>query len=215
MTFEKLLLAFFILIVISCKGEKEPINNHSKISKEEIYSTSDRDTANMDTAKIALSNTIENSRLEEIINDMELRKVPFIDSTNFDNFKKNNFLSKHDISVMQLEKIYPEFYINGYNYKSIPSYSISFSEKFHSVVLTTYKGEHEIESTLINYDLNGNLIDFLLISYDEIAEGWSRIESKIEKNKVTVTSTLWLEDKQVEVKIFEIDPEGKIKSVID
>ena len=67
-----------------------------------------------------------------------------------------------------------------------------------------------MESILVNYDLQGQLIDSIVISYDEIAESWSRIESKVELNKVTITKTLWIEEKQEEIKVWRIHGDGKI-----
>ena len=67
-----------------------------------------------------------------------------------------------------------------------------------------------MESILVNYDLQGQLIDSIVISYDEIAESWSRIESKVELNKVTITKTLWIEEQQEEIKVWRIIGDGKI-----
>ena len=70
-----------------------------------------------------------------------------------------------------------------------------------------------MESTLINYSLNGELIDYKTISYDEIAEGWSRTESKIEKDKLTITDILWVDEKQEEITYFKIASNGKITPI--
>lgn len=60
------------------------------------------------------------------------------------------------------------------------------TEIFHTVVITIKKGDNEMESRLINYDLDGNIIDSKVMAYDEIAEGMSMTNSKIERGKITV-----------------------------
>lgn len=172
------------------------------------------DSPKIDLSEVDSSEKVRNSSFDKIINAIELKKTPLIDSTNFDNFNKTNFFNKLEVNSLQLEKIYPNFYSEGHNYKTTSSYKIELSEKFHAIVLTTYKGGHEMESALMNYDLGGALIDFKIISYDEIAEGWSQIVSKIEKNKLTITNILWVEEKQEEIEIYEINAAGKIKPAI-
>lgn len=211
MIFRKNIIAVLILLLLSCSGKKEkkPMLTNTKVNNEQIV-----DSAKIDLSEVDSPEKVRNSSFDKIINAIELKKTPLIDSTNFDNFNKTNFFNKLEISILKIERIYPQFYKEGHNYKTTSSYKIEFSEKFHSIVLTTFKGDHEMESALINYDLDGKLIDFKVISYDEIAEGWSQIVSKIEKNKLTITNILWLDEKQEEIEIFEINAAGKIKPAI-
>ena len=58
-----------------------------------------------------------------------------------------------------------------------------------------------METLLINYRLDGSLIDYKVVSYDEIAEGWSKIESLIEANLLTITRTTWYDVKVEETKM--------------
>ncbi|MDO6490999.1 MULTISPECIES: SH3 domain-containing protein [unclassified Cellulophaga] len=155
--------------------------------------------------------TTQNTRnFKAITSLIKTRTLPAADTTNFDNFSKTNFYKKETVKLLQLQKIFPDYFKEGYNNKSIASYKLEFSKDFYSLVIVTYKGDHEMESTLINYSLNGELIDFKTISYDEIAEGWSRIESKIEKDKLTITDILWTDEKQEEITYFKIASNGKI-----
>lgn len=205
MKIQKIIFTLIILFLISCNGKTENISddNIPKNIDEKKFDT-------LKTDKIIKSKI---SSFEKIILNIEIKKIPLVDSTNFDNFNKNNFFDKQDIKTLQLEKFYPDFNKEGYNYKTTSSYKIELSERFYSIILTTYKGELEMESALINYDLNGELIDYEIISYDEIAEGWSRTESKIEKNNLTVTNILWIDEKQETTEKFKIRNNGEIEPV--
>lgn len=209
MTFRKNIVAVLVLLLLSCSGKKEkkPMLTNSKVNNEQIV-----DSPKIDLSEVDSPEKIENSSFDKIINTIELKKTPLIDSTNFDNFNKISFFNKLEISILQIEKIYPQFYKKGHNYKTTSSYKIELSEKFHAIVLTTFKGDHEVESALINYDLDGKLIDFKIISYDEIAEGAFSIISKIERSKLTISNITWYDEKQEETEIFEIDAGGEIKS---
>lgn len=149
----------------------------------------------------------------KIVNDIKIKSTPLIDSTNFDMFIDEDDYKKVDVQVLNLEKIYPNFNKEGYNYRAIASYRVEISEEFHSIVVTILKGEHEMESILINYDFEGNIMDSKVISYDEIAEGQSRIESKIEENKLTINSIQWIDEKKVETTSFQIKANGKIELI--
>lgn len=190
----------FFILIFSCNGNDEKV-----ISKEKAFS------ADSSSVKTQPLKNLKEAAFDKILKNIKIKNVPIVDSTNFDNFKTKNFLSPDEIETLQLEKIYPEFYKTGYNYKTAISYRIGFYDQFYTLVLAIYKGEHELESTLINYSLQGDLIDFKVIAYDEIAEGWSRIESKIDKNKIERTSILYTDDVKKTVERFKIEPDGKIK----
>lgn len=203
MMFQKNIWVVLIFLILSCSGKKE---KKTIIDKPEIP------TDQMaDSSKIDLTEKSKASSFDEIFNAVEFKKLIIIDTTNFDNFHKTIFFNEQEVGSLQLQNIYPNFYKEGYNYKATPSYKIEMSENFQSIVLTVLKGEHEMESLLVNYDLAGEMVDYKIISYDEIAEGWSRIESKIEKNKVTVTTIHWIDEREEEAEVFEIDVNGKMK----
>jgi len=155
----------------------------------------------------------ENSSFQSLISTIKTKSVPLVDNTNFDDFIEKEDYKKVDEKGLKLEEIYPDFYKEGYNYRAIASYRVEISKAFHSVVVTILKGDHEMESVLINYDLDGNITDSEVISYDEIAEGQSRIESKIEDNKLIVNNILWVDKKQETTEVFEILDNGKIKLI--
>ena len=61
------------------------------------------------------------------------------------------------------------------------SYKLEFSDTFYTIIINVFKGEHELETILINYSLDEKMIDYKIIAYDEIAESQSRKFSKIDK----------------------------------
>ncbi|WP_299312664.1 hypothetical protein [uncultured Aquimarina sp.] len=159
-------------------------------------------------------NQFQDSNFNYVIDKFKTRSLPLIENTNFDSFIEEEDYKKVNEKALKLEEIYPNFNKEGYNYRTIASYRIQMSKTFHSIVVTILKGDHEMESVLINYNLVGGIIDSKVISYDEIAEGQSRIESKIKGNKLTVNNILWIDEKQEKREVFELKDDGKIKPVI-
>jgi len=151
------------------------------------------------------------SNFHNVINTIKTKSIPLVENTNFDSFIEEGDYKKVNERGLKLDKIYPNFHKEGYNYRAIASYRIEISKTFHSIVVTILKGDHEMESVLINYDLNGNIIDSKVISYDEIAEGQSKIESKVQGKKLTIDNIFWADEKKVTTEVFEINTEGEIK----
>ncbi|MDG5492034.1 hypothetical protein [Psychroserpens sp. SPM9] len=150
------------------------------------------------------------SKFYQLIETMWAKDIPLNDTTNFDSFIEAEDYKTVDVKTLKLEDVYANFYKEGYNYKAIRCYKIVLSKDFYSVVVTVKKGDNEMESTLINYDLKGNIIDHEVVAYDEIAEGQSRIETKIERNKLTVDHILWIDEKKVNTSLHTIEADGII-----
>ena len=167
-----------------------------------------------DATGVSISDLKQNTdRFNQIISTINTKSIPLNDATNFDSFIDEDDYKDVDVKTLKLVNLYPNFYAEGYNYRAISWYKIEFSEDFYSVVVTIRKGDNEMESTLINYDLKGNIIDSLVIAYDEIAEGFMRTESKIEAHRLTVNNIQWIEEKKVETTVFKIEANGKIKQL--
>lgn len=86
-------------------------------------------------------------------------------------FGEHNELSIEEIDHLNLTQIYPDYSKNKAQYTFHPDYRILLSKNTISLVVTVFMGAHEMESMLINYDLNGEIVEHLKISSDEIAEG--------------------------------------------
>ena len=198
----------FALALISChSNKKQDTSVNSPLADSVAIEKKDSATNNN-------IRTVEHSSFDELINAMITKTVPLIDTTNFDTFiEERKIYNKGEILILQLEKIYPNYYKEGYNYRATPNYKMELSKKFHSVVVAIYKGDHEMESILINYDLKGNIIDSKVISYDEIAEGWSRIHSKIKHNSIIIIDEFYGEPKQIDTTKFHINENGEINQI--
>ena len=199
MKIQYILIVFTFISCVQGTKEKNPTISNSKSGNKQIVVLPEIDSLKK----------VDVLSFYKIINEIKTKTIPLIDTTNFNNFKDDNFFAKQEVRMLKLEKMYPSFYIETHNYKATASYKIKFSENFHSIVLIILKGDHEMESVLINYDLNGGIIDSKVISYDEIAEGWSRIESKIEKNKLTVSKMTWFDERVEGKEHYIIKPNGK------
>lgn len=150
-------------------------------------------------------------KFNQILAGIETKSIPLIDATNFDQFIDEADHKSVEVEALKLQHLYPNYYKEGYKYKAIKSYKLDMSEAFHAVVVTILKGEHEMESVLVTYDLNGTILDSKVVAYDEIAEGWARIESKIEQKRLTVNHIKWMDEKEIETIIYRIEDNGKIK----
>lgn len=141
----------------------------------------------------------------DAFSNVETIQLPFMDSTNFDNFKENKKLTDSEVDILKLKTINQDaanFFIR---------YKVPFSNTFRSVVVTYQLGEFELVTMLINYDTGYHIIDKLDIAYDEIAESQLRKQSLLEKNSIKVEDINWFEETSAkEAVIYEISPEGKI-----
>jgi hypothetical protein len=197
------------LILISCsqnaKEKKEPasIVNAQEAVEHAVEAT------------IEKPKQIENVYLDKIINHVKMRKAPLIDSTNFDSFiDEPYFFTKREVKTLQLEKIYQDYYTSENAYRITPSYRIDLSEAYISLVITTFKSDNEMESVLVNYQKDGQLICHQVISYDEIAEGFIQTTSKIDSQNITSTTIeTWSGERNEIITKFQIDENGFIKEL--
>lgn len=124
---------------------------------------------------------------------------PINDSTNIRNFSELNVLENSIVESLNLRGLYPyskDFRIN---------YRIPFSEKFTSVVITFMNGEHELYNMLFTINNQDEIIDWLQIGYEEVAESISRTESKISKDKIILRNRY---NDSENTETFKITPEG-------
>lgn len=147
----------------------------------------------------------------DLLANLPEHKFPITDSTTFDNFEKfgtrdNGFLKR--IKFDPKRKDATNFRIN---------YKIPFSENFTSVAVTYQGGENELFTILLTVDKNNKIIDKLEIAYDEIAESAFGKTSKIEKDKIVVTSSNWMNEAKPIFKdeSYVLDKTGKFEKLKD
>ncbi len=116
---------------------------------------------------------------------MQERELPIIETTNFDSFADEDNLKSIDERALKIETLYPDLYEKEAGYRAMASYKVAISPNFHSVVVTYKLGEYKMETNLINYDADGNILDYELIAFDEIAGDRVRIRSRLSDNAIT------------------------------
>ncbi|MDR2474399.1 MAG: hypothetical protein LBD45_00940 [Bacteroidales bacterium] len=147
---------------------------------------------------------LANEKFAELgIDKLQIKDLPLIDSTSFDNYGFANKLNQTQIQALKLNGRFndvSDFYLN---------YRINLSENVISLVISYQKGEYELFTVLINYDDDYNIIDTLDIAYDEIAESLSRIISTVQTDKILVERFNYMEDESVsEISVYNIDTLG-------
>lgn len=141
------------------------------------------------------------------------KQLPLNETTNFDNIKKGKELNDQEIKTLLLNEIYLNFNKEGYHYQFYAAYKLELSKNFYTIVITVFKGEHELETILINYSLDEKLIAYKIIAYDEIAESQSRKFSKIDKINITITDEFYLEETKTEITKFHINTSGELNPI--
>ena len=156
-------------------------------------------------------NTIKNDQAhinvkpqEKFFENLETKNFPLIDSTNFDNFNYENELSQYLVKKLDLRKLNQnaeKFYVN---------YKVDLSNNFNSIVVTT-KSEMEMKTFLVNLN-NNKIIDFIEISYDEIAESALISIGKISKQNITVEHYNYMsESPEKTTNIYKISKLGRFE----
>ena len=137
--------------------------------------------------------------------------LPKIDSTNFDNYDKKEFLSRKELSLLHFDKVIPD---NNSVENVTVNYKLKISDQFKTYVFVYKKGEMEQFSVLVNYDKDFNFIDATIIAYDEIAESFFRTLSKISKEKIITTEFDYTQEAESsKTTTFEILNNGEIRKL--
>ncbi|MFJ1377291.1 hypothetical protein ACILE8_02840 [Capnocytophaga canimorsus] len=142
--------------------------------------------------------------LKPTISDVTWSDFPTIsfpkkEQTNADNYDLLPALSSRQARLL-LSGLFPD----AENFKRV--YSVPFSDDFTSVVVAFQQGEHQFSTILFNLDKNNQIIDYLLIAYDEIAESAVFTESVLHKNSIVVRKEFY---ENVITFTYEISPQGE------
>lgn len=157
------------------------------------------------------SNTPDNQSIHkplkqvDLLNHIPFRKAPFADTTNFDNFNNENRLSNTLVSKLHLKSIEP-------NYEAFYArYRLAVSTNVDAVVVTM-SNENELKTYLITFHkVEYEIIDKVIIAYDEIAESMTRTEAKIYSDELVITNySYWEEEPSIEINRYRIEKSGKL-----
>ncbi|MEL6810961.1 MAG: hypothetical protein AAFP76_06460 [Bacteroidota bacterium] len=197
-----------VLVFFSCaQNPKKKESNRTMTPQEVVEITSEEES----TWSKKVEDTSFTPRFLEAFDQLPLKNIPIVDSTSFDSFIDEDDIIPINHEVFSLAILYENWYAEGYNFRAISGYRLHLSPSFYTAVITVKKGDHEMESQLITYDLEGNFMDSAKVAYDEIAEGASRIQSQITQNQLIIDHIFWMDEKQVTREMVEIDKEGIIR----
>ncbi len=202
---------YILLLLIFCSCAQKANTNSIKDTVEIPSKVKD-----VEDAVEAVAQTDENTNFKEVLQKLKLKSVPLIDSTSFDSFIDEEDYKTINTEALKLVKVYKNWNNPNYNYRAIDAYRLNLSKDFYTVVVTVLLGDNELENRLINYELNGSIITSEIVAYDEIAEGWTRYQSKIEAKKITIKYHVLVSDddaSQMEINTLRIEPNGTLKQL--
>lgn len=195
---------FFVVIstvLFSCK------DNASKESQDSIKTGKSPDKEINTTA-----NSPENDEYS-FLSKYPYKPVPFIDSTNFNNINTEKKLTAKQKDLLHLDKILGENYSDVIQSIHI-NYRVNLSDNFNTIVMSCELGEHELFTTLVNYDDDFKPIAWEKIAYDEIAEGLVRKQGNIYKDSILVSKINYFNEvPDTTFTRFKIDKKGFIVNV--
>lgn len=163
-------------------------------------------SGNTDPSAKTVPDIEETLKKADLLAAVPFRKMPLTDSTNFDNFDEQDALSKELVTKLHVKDIEPD-------YETFHSrYRLAFSDGIDAVAITMAT-EMEMKTYLITYHKEDyQVIDKVMISYDEIAESAFRSTGKISANEVVVTNSNYMgEEPVIEIKKYSIEKSGKFK----
>ena len=195
----KIILLYCIVLFIACNSKVETKENGlGETISDEVESKVD--------APITVT---------DIWKNLPLRKIPTEEATNFNNVANDRFLTEEEIVVLKLDRIFTDYFQYKDAYSIRAAYKVEFSKRFYSIVINAFKGEHELETVLINYNDYEDIIDYKIIAYDENAESISQTTATIEKNFVTIMDKTDLEETVIAISKFHINTFGAFTIVKD
>ena len=204
-----LLLLFFCACAQKSKEKTDTNNNKDTVE------TSPK-VKDVEDAVEAVAQTANSANFKEVLQKLKLKSVPVVDSTSFDSFIDEDYYKTINTEALKLAKVYKNWNNPNYNYQVIDAYRLDLSEDFYTVVVTVLQGDNQLESLLINYDLNGGVITSEIVAYDEKAQGWTRFQSKIEAKKITIKYHVLVSDaaaSQMEINTLKIEADGTLKQL--
>lgn len=204
MKYSYLLIIFLLLACVKSNKEKTPVKGAIEIQEIEnaVETVADEIEA------VAQPSEHVTTTFKEELLKLKLKTVPLVDSTSFDNFTDKGDYQKINTEALKLAKVYKNWKELKPNYRAIDAYRLNLSKDFYTVLITALQSDEEIESRLINYDLEGNVIAYEIIAYDEIVESWARTKSIIETDRITINYQYKVSE---ETGVVKIEPNGKFR----
>lgn len=190
-----LYLIIILLIFCSC-------NNNIKEKKVETVEVENAVEAAAEPSKHTTTT------FKEEFLKLKLKNLPVIENSSFDSHTDKGDYQEVNTEALNLALVYKNWNILKSNYRIIDAYRLKLSKDFYTVVITAIQSDEEIESRLINYDIEGNIIASEMVAYNAKIQNWTSTKSKIEANRITINYHFKAGE---ETGIIRIEPNGKLK----
>lgn len=117
----------------------------------------------------SLDAKIEETTLSNKVEDIDLMKISRLTQSQYDS--------------LQLSKVKE---LQGYDIADLTMGRILLNNDFGKMVTVQIITDGEITELLLSYDKNGNLVDNLIVAYEDLVEYYKEVTSSINSNKITV-----------------------------
>ncbi|GAB5556900.1 MAG: hypothetical protein SchgKO_11130 [Schleiferiaceae bacterium] len=142
------------------------------------------------------------------LQNVEWKKPPFTDSTNFDNYSEVYPLSKTQIEFLKLEQLYGPGAIGFLGAITDLQYRVDLDDQFTSIVVVMTPTDNEMGVELINYNRENEIIDRLTLATDDLVEGFIKKISNVDKNRVEVFDYHFGSEVTVDITVYLITEDG-------
>lgn len=159
----------------------------------------------------------QQSRLESL--HIELEKTTLSNKADDIDLMKISRLTQVQYDSLQLDKVKE---LQGYDISDLTMGEILLNNDFGKMLTVQIITDGEITELLLSYDKDGNLVDNLIVAYEDLVEYYKEVSSSINSDKITVQTINYnyfdvgnntIETADTIVTNYEITPE--LKFIID
>ncbi|EGK01161.1 MULTISPECIES: hypothetical protein [Dysgonomonas] len=149
---------------------------------------------------------------------VDLADISLNSSSSTIDLTKIQRLTPEQYSSLQLEKVKG---LEGYELSDLCLGQILLENKNGKILTIQVVTDGEITEYLLSYDKNGNMIDNLIVAYEDMVEYYSEVSSKIKSNEIIVQTINYTYDEinsdsggtaDTAITKYQISPEFKFIS---
>jgi hypothetical protein len=192
-------------LMYSC-GEAESEEVENELTEENESNISDLEMIDFDEVDMSAGMDDYLMTCINVHNEVNPIELPHTEKTGFDTWDPYFPLTGEEILAFRLDTLGVDtnMFVNL-------DYWVDLSPDYSTYVFNVEKTEHEISTYMVTYFGDYTFIDSKEIAYDEIAESATRIESKIEKDKITIDYLSYWDGEEKDTKVFFIDENGNFQ----
>ena len=155
---------------------------------------------------------LNTEKTNTLFDSLPVEKTPYTDSISVDDSKplRKIALNKKQLDFLKIRQL--RAFRDYGDYAADSQFTavcrLKLSPDFYSVIIN-FSSENESMDYLITYDQNFKVVDYLEVSYDEIAESASRIISVIDTGSIRLTTySFWEQPGTKEGFVYNISSDG-------